>query len=132
MSRRVSAQLADYHGEYQKKGLRHFAINIGHSSLPFVWEQTRVQDSTFLNQIPKSSALEEMVLFESFRPIASGFPKIKRLELDDLGSKEQGKRMKYAQRALKTFLKKKLGKNGDVSGGVTPLIRICKIDFELI
>jgi hypothetical protein len=131
MVRRVSSQSADYYRDCQKKGLRHFAINIGSQS-PFLSEQRRIKDSTFLDHIPRNSKLEEVVLFESSSLVASDYFKINRLELEDMGSEEQGERMRYAKRALKKSLKKDLEKKGDASGGGTPLIRTCKVNFEVI
>jgi len=131
--RDVSSQLADYHRECQKKGLRYFAINIAHSSMtPIFYESYRIDYSKYLKCIPRTSNLEEVVLFENSGLANSDSLKIKQLELEDLGSEEQIQSIKYVRRALEKSLKKELKKNGDISGGSTPLIRTCKVNFELI
>ncbi|PMD24516.1 hypothetical protein NA56DRAFT_656237 [Hyaloscypha hepaticicola] len=131
MARRVSSQLADYYRDCQKKGLRHFAINIGSLS-PFLSEQGRIKDSTFLKHIPRNPKLEEVVLFESSSLVASDYFKLSRLELEDMGFEEQGQRMRYAKKVLEKLLKEDLEDNGDESGRGTPLIRTCKVNFEVI
>jgi hypothetical protein len=131
MLRKFSSQLADYHRECQKKGLRYFAINIANSTLSsFCPQQRRIEEASFLKHIPRKSNLEEVILFQSSGLADSGYLKINRLELEDMGSEEQGERMKYATRALKKSLKKDLEKKGDISGEGAPLIRTCEVNFE--
>jgi hypothetical protein len=129
--RDVSSELADFHRECQKNGLRYFAINVAFSSLSSGFPYfTRLEDSKFLKLITRKSNLEEVVLFESFALAGSDSPKTDRLELEHLDSKEQGKRLKNAKRALEKAFKKDLEETGEISGGGTPLIRISKVNVR--
>ena len=86
--REVSSQLTDYHRVCQERGLRYFAINIAHSSLPSFVEEGRIEAKTFLKHIPRELNLEEVVLFECHQLVDSDSLKITRLEFEDLDSEE--------------------------------------------
>jgi hypothetical protein len=130
IARVVSSQLANYHTVCQKKGLRYFAINIAHSTLPLFMPQRAIKNSAFLKLIPLESNLVEVVLFESSELADSKSLKINRLELEELDSKEQGRRMNNTKRAVEKVIKKYLEETGEISGRGTPFIRICKVNVQ--
>jgi hypothetical protein len=133
-------QWADLHTKCLEKGLRYLAINIAHDCRSHS-AASCTNRNRFLKHFPRKSNLEEVVLFIC-RQLADRDSlkvkrlkvkrlKVKRLEFEDLDSKEQSEWMKYAKIVLaEKLLKGHIEKNGEISGGGTPLIRTCKIILE--